>query len=288
MHPGLAQHREDAADVGIHAVEVHAPRAEIAAVALHGLGHARLGHAQQVPEGIRQRRAHHLAQVRVRRHLQPHLVHRPPHRGDDALLRVKERAVQIKHHRVIGENVHSDLLYRMQSAVCRALRAAGNGDDGGAAEPRPRGSGCGSPVHRRMSRPRPVARERIRLAGSQADVPPAPAGCALPFRGAAAPGCAGADAARGFTGGCPARPRRMRPAVSRTRATPARERMQLAVSRADVRPAPAGRNRRQAAHAPAPVSAGTLACPPAPGRRRGAAPAREGTPPSLPSPARRG
>ena len=49
MDAGLAQHRQDAADVGVHAVEVHAPRAEIAAVAVHGLLNARLGHAQQVP-----------------------------------------------------------------------------------------------------------------------------------------------------------------------------------------------------------------------------------------------
>ena len=117
VYPRLAQHAQDAANVGVHAVEVHAPGAEIAPVALHGLGHARLGHIQQVAEGIRQRRAHHLAQVRVLGNLQPHLVHGPAHGGDDPVLRVKQRAVQIKNHRVIGVNVHSNLLYRTHASV---------------------------------------------------------------------------------------------------------------------------------------------------------------------------
>ena len=125
----------------------------------------------------------------------------------------------------------------------------GMGMTAGPQNRRPRGSGCNLPFRGRMSGPRPVARGAPRrFADPRAARAGADAACqftggcpARARRMRPAVSRTRAPPARErmrLAGGCPARPRRMRPAVSRTRATPARERIRLAGSQADVRPVP--------------------------------------------------
>ena len=99
-----AEHR---ADAWINGIAVHALRTENMGVAVSGFVQSFRRHVQQVVKGITQGRPHHLPQLSTLRNGQSHFLHGFDHRGNDAFLRVKQRAVQIENHRVVRKMTHA-------------------------------------------------------------------------------------------------------------------------------------------------------------------------------------
>lgn len=116
------QDAQQCADAGINGIAVHALRAENARIAFGGFIQPFCGHVQQVVKGIPQGRAYHLPQFRALRNDQSHFLHGFSNRGNDAFLRVEQRAVQIKNHRVVRKIPHAASVPSASILKCKAGR----------------------------------------------------------------------------------------------------------------------------------------------------------------------